>query len=387
MAHTHRSRIVFLIDSLRMGGAERLLSGYLQHLDTSRFEARVCALDVRDGNPIADDIRRLGIPTDLIPVRKLRDISAVPRLVRYLRQKQTDLLHTQLEAADTLGTTAARILGIPIVSTLHTLEEPRKGSRIHWRLTLRWWLLRHFCDRVISVSEEARQHYLRRGELPPDKVITLHNGVDLDRFAGVSATARLSGRQAFGIPLDAPLLITVAVLRQPKGIQYLIEALPSILAAIPTVRYLVAGSGDYEGALKELVKTLGLVDHVIFSGARSDIPDLLAMSDLFVLPTLGEALPTVLAEAMAAQKPIIASNVGGVLEMVEHGRNGLLVPPADPARLVEACLHLLQNPAQAQAMGRAGRQIVEQHFDIRKQVQCLSDLYQETLAKRGKWRD
>ena len=167
----------------------------------------------------------------------------------------------------------------------------------------------------------------------------------------------------------------------------MIEALPFILKVVPEARYLVVGSGDHEGALKELVKTLGLTDRVIFSGARSDIPDLLATSDLFVLPTLGEALPTVLAEAMAAQKPIIASNVGGVLEMVEHGRNGLLIPPADPARLVEACLQLLQNPAQAQAMARAGRQIVEQRFDIRKQVQCLSDLYQETLTKRGKWRD
>ena len=218
-------------------------------------------------------------------------------------------------------------------------------------------------------------------------MITLYNGIDLDRFASVATATRLNGRQALGIPPDAPLLITVAVLRQPKGIQYLIEALPFILKVVPEARYLVVGSGDHEGALKELVKTLGLTDRVIFSGARSDIPDLLATSDLFVLPTLGEALPTVLAEAMAAQKPIIASNVGGVLEMVEHGRNGLLTPPADPARLVEACLQLLQNPAQAQAMAHAGRQIVEQRFDIRKQAKCLSDLYQETLTKRRKWRD
>ena len=152
-----------------MGGAERLLPTYLQHLDTSRFEARVCALDVRDGNPMANDIRRLGIPTDLTPVRNLRDLSAIPRLVRYLRQQQTDLLHTQLEFSDTLGTIAARLLGIPTVSTLHTLEEPRKGSRTYWRLKLRWWSLRHFSDRVIAVSEGTRQHYLRMETFPPAK--------------------------------------------------------------------------------------------------------------------------------------------------------------------------------------------------------------------------
>jgi glycosyltransferase involved in cell wall biosynthesis len=233
----------------------------------------------------------------------------------------------------------------------------------------------------VAVSEGTRQHHIRLGKLAPEKVVTLYNGIDLSCFSLNGQFDRRASRQALGIPLDAPVLITVAVLRPPKGIQYLIEALPTILQAVPEARYLVVGSGQHEAALKELAQTYGVAERVIFTGARDDVPALLSMSDLFVLPTLTEALPTVLAEAMAAQKPIVASSVGGVPEMIEHGCNGLLVPPADPAKLAAACLQLLQDQAQARAMAYAGRQIVEQRFNIRKQVEHLGDLYQELLAK------
>ncbi len=381
-----QKRIIWLIDSLGWGGAERLLAAYLQHFDTTRFEPRVCALHARDGNPVAADIERAGIPVDTISLRHLRDPLGLSRLLNYLRQQQPDLLHTQLGFADTLGSLAGRILNIPTVSTLHTFDNPSPGSRSYWRNQLKWWSLRYFCDRVIAVSEGTRQHHIRRGKLPPDKIMTLYNGIDLSPFTHSRNGHQRAERQALGIPPEAPLLITVAVLRPLKGIQYMIEALPAILKAVPEAHYLVVGSGPHEAPLKESVKTQGLSERVIFTGARHDVPNLLALSDLFVLPTLTEALPTVLAEAMAAQKPIVVSNVGGVPEMIEHGCNGLLVPPADPARLAEACLQLLQNPVQAQDLARVGRQVVEQRFNIRAQVQQLGGLYEELLAQRGRSR-
>lgn len=383
MTTTSKARIVLLIDSLGMGGAERLLTIYLQHFDTTHFEPRVCALQTRQNNPLSAEIQRLGIPVDMVPVRHLRDPLAVPHLVRYLRRQKVDLLHTQLEFSDTLGSIAAKIVGIPTVSTLHTFDDPAKRSRTYWRLKLRWWILNRFSDRVIAVSEGTRQHHLRVGGLAPNKVVTMYNGIDLARFTNPTPTDDVAGRQALGIPPDVPLLTTVAVLRPAKGLQYMIEALPAILAAVPDTYYLVVGSGEHETTLKELARSTGVADRVIFAGTRHDIPNLLALSDIFVLPTLGEALPTVLAEAMAAQKPIVASNVGGVPEMVEPGRNGLLVPPADPASLAEVCLQLLQNKDQAQAMGRTGREIVERCFNVRQQGQHLAKLYQELLTNRN----
>ena len=383
MTQTKQRRITFLIDSLGMGGAERLLSIYLQHLDTTRFDARVCTLQVREGNPMADEIQRLGIPVDFIELGKLRDWRGLRRLIDYLRQQQTDLLHTQLELADTIGSLAAKIVGIPSVTTLHTFDSSPKAERLYWRLKLRWWTMRRLCSRIIAVSEGTRQHHISKGQLAPQQVVTLYNGIDLSRFSQhgqYDQRWRRAKRQALGIPPDAPLLITVAVLRKPKGIQYLIEALPAILEAQPETYYLVVGDGEHKETLKELVQAHKLTKRVIFTGMRNDIPDLLAISDLFVLPTLGEALPTVLAEAMAAQKPIVVSEVGGVPEMVEHGRNGLLVPLADVERLAEACIQILQHPDQAQAMAQAGREIVETRFNIRKQVQHLEELYQEILT-------
>ncbi len=383
MTQTNRTRVVMLIDALGLGGAERLLAIYLQHFDTTRFDLRVCAMQIREGNPIAANIRQLGIPVDLVPLPRLTDPRGLPRLLRYLRRQQTELLHTQLEFADTVGSIAARMLKIPTVTTLHTFDAPSKGSRAYWRLQLRWWVLQHFCNRIIAVSEGTRQHHIQMGNLAPNRVITLYNGIDLSNFARCDETERRAKRKILGIPPNARVLITVAVLRKPKGLQYLIKALPTILEAVPDAYYLIVGDGEHKDTLKTLAQTYGVTERVIFTGVRNDIPDLLAISDLFVLPTLGEALPTVLAEAMAAQKPIVVSNVGGVPEMVEHGLNGLLVPPAEPASLAEACIQLLQDPDQAQALARAGRKIVEERFNIQKQVQLLGNLYQEILTESG----
>jgi glycosyltransferase involved in cell wall biosynthesis len=374
---------VFLIDSLGIGGAEYLTALYLQHLDTIHFKPRVCTLNSREGNPVAERIQRLGIPVDLLSIRKLRNPYALPRLLRYLRAHRADLIHTQLGHSNVLGNIAAWVLGIPAVSTQHLLGVPPRGRREYWWHQAERWALRYFCDRIVAVSEGVRQDRRLVG-IPPDKVITIYNGIDLSRFVPSGKHNHLAVRQSLKLPPDVPLLITVAILRPQKGIQYLIEALPMILGTIRDLRYVIVGRGGHETTLKDLAKAHGVAERVIFTGMREDIPDLLAMSDLFVLPTLDDALPTVLMEAMATQKPIVASHVGGVPEMIEHGHNGLLVPPGNPGKLAAACIRLIQNPEEARRMGRAGRQIVEQRFDIHRQVQCFSRLYQTLLAERGR---
>lgn len=379
------ANVVYLIDHLGMGGAERLLALYLRHLDVERFRPRVCVFRERDGNPLAPEIRSLGVPVDTVPVRHLRDVRAVPRLAAYLRRNRTDLLHTQLEAAGTIGTITARLSGIPNVCTLHTLDEIRPGEKAGRRLAAMWWALRHFADRIVAVSEWARQHYLRTARFRPEQVIALHNGVALAPYARAECdgVARERIRRELQIPANARLIMTVAVLRRPKGIQYLIEALPHILTRIPDAHYVIVGAGDFDRELRELSAAHRLDSQVTFAGARTDIPDVLAAADLFVLPTLDDALPTVLMEAMAASRPIVASRVGGVPEMVEHERNGLLVPPADPEALAQACGRLLEQPELMKGFGRAGRAIAAERFDVTRQISRLADLYTELMAERG----
>lgn len=384
MNENHSPRITYLIDSLGVGGAERLLVTYLSCLKSMGFTVRVCTFAVRNGNPIAADIQKLGVEVDLLPIPLLRDVSAFPRLVRYLRKHNTQLVHTQLEFADSWGTMAARVLGLPSVSTQHTLEDPVKGTKAYRRLKVHRWVLRNLASKVIAVSEETRNHYLRVGKFPPDKIVTFYNGIDLTRFDQPDPEKRQAVRSALGIAENIPILTTVAVLRPAKGIQFMLQALPKILQSVPDARYLIVGDGDHRDALVRIVEQNDLAKHVIFTGVRSDVPDLLAASDLFVLPTLEDALPTVLMEAMASKVPIVASGVGGIPEMVKDGYNGLLVPAQDAEQLALACTKVLTDPKLAQQLRENGHQVAYQRYDIRKQAQELGDLYRQLLnPKQG----
>lgn len=377
--------IVYFIDGLGMGGAERLTVSILNNLDKEKFAPRVGVFYIRDGNPMADDIRALGIPVDLLSIPYLRDITAVPRLYKYLKAVHADLVHTQLEMADSMGNLAAKLCRLPSVSTQHTMpaQDMKIKSKLHQSIEL--FSLRHFCDLVISVSEEARRFHLDISRASPASVRTLYNGIDLSPYANLDhVKARIDVRREFDLPEDSALLTTVAVLRELKGIQFLIRALPAILASNPNTYYLVVGSGAYRDALFDEAKQAGIAERVIFAGQRDDIPRLLAASDVFVLPTLTEALPTVLAEAMAARLPIIASAVGGVPEMVQDGQNGRLVQPTDIKQLEVECISLLADPEKMKFMGAAGWKIVNENFNIHKQVDKLTDLYLSLIKLYGR---
>jgi glycosyltransferase involved in cell wall biosynthesis len=382
---THKYKIAYVIDGLSMGGAERLMVPILQHLSRIDFDPYVCALQSKDGNPMADEIRALGVPVDCLDITHLRDWNGLPRLIKYLREKDVDLVHTQLEFANILGNISARFLRLPSVCTIHVMPslDVKTKSKLHQRLE--WFVLKYFCDRVISVSEEAMQYHLQISGASQSRVSTIYNGIDLSSFLSLDRQLeRVNVRAELGIPSDANLLTTVAVLRPQKGIQYMIRALSAVLASKPNTYYLVVGNGSHRDVLTEEVNKSGVRDRVIFAGMRKDVPRLLTASDVFILPTLTEALPTVLAEAMAAKLPIIASRVGGVPEMITNGQNGCLVGPEDVEGLAQACIDILANPEKRAGMSAEGWKIVNQKFNIENQVDQLEALYFDQLHAHGK---
>lgn len=384
ISETKKFNIVFLIDGLGWGGAERLMIPILANMDRRLFSVRVGVFQVRNGNPIADDLRALGIPVDLIPVPYMRDLTAVSRITAYLKDVNADLIHAQLELGDILGGLAALRMRLPIVSTLHTMPSQDMSLKSRMHQEVEYFCLRHFFNMVISVSDEARQFHKEIGKLPDRKTCTIYNGIDLSHFPVSPQSNREAVLREFNIPAASTVLITVAVLRELKGIQYMIRALPEILSVYPDLYYLIAGSGDFQGALMEEAARVGVSERVVFAGARKDVPALMSASDIFILPTLTEALPTVLAEAMAASLPILASRVGGVPEMVEDGINGKMVAPADPQQLANVCTDMLRDPDALVKMGLAGRQIVEEKFNVRVQVDKLQALYQSLITSYGK---
>jgi glycosyltransferase involved in cell wall biosynthesis len=381
-------KIIWLIDSLMPGGAEQLMPTILANFDPDIFEIRVCALQSRRGNPIANELSQLGIPVDVLPVqiRNMRNPLHFIRIYQYLKNISPALVHTQLEHSDTIGNLAAKLLGIPSVSTLHTIEQPKKKRLAFLRIRFKWWVLKHFCDRVITVSEKTREHHLEHGRLPGKKVSTLYNGVVLKRFQNVDPEILASKRQTLHIKPDNTIITTIAVLREPKGIQYMIQALPMMLETKPELTYLIVGDGVHHASLQDLVSDLHLNEHVIFAGHRSDIPDILALSDLFVLPSLGDALPTVLIEALAAEKPIVATQVGGIPEIIENNVNGLLVPPADSKGLAEACLKIIQDTELQKRFITAGFETAQQRFDVQIQINKLGNIYLDLIDQYGKLR-
>ena len=368
-----------------MGGAERLMVPILKHLSRAHFDPYVCAMQSKDGNTMADEIRALGVPVECLNIKHLRELNAIPRLTNYLKSIRADIVHTQLEAANILGNISAKLLRLPSVCTIHVMPslDVRTKTKLHQKVE--WFTLRHFCDRVISVSEEARQYHLEISGASEEQVMTIYNGIDLSAFSDMDyAQERSSTRAELGIPLDADVLVTVAVLRPPKGIQFLIRALPAIVASHPNTYYLIVGSGSHHEALMQEAGKAGVKERVVFAGMRKDVARLLATSDIFVLPTLTEALPTVLAEAMAAKLPLIASRVGGIPEMITNGQNGFLIEPEDLKGLASACIRLLENPDERAAMSAEGWRIVNQKFSIERQVEQLRDLYLQQLQAYGK---
>jgi glycosyltransferase involved in cell wall biosynthesis len=218
----------------------------------------------------------------------------------------------------------------------------------------------------------------------------IENGIELERFAGGAPGARQRVRAALGAGPDEPLVLVPAALRDGKGHDVLLQALPDLRSRVPGVRVLFAGAGEREAALRRAARPLG--DAVQFLGLRTDIPDLLSGCDLVVLPsatradgTIEEALPTVLLEAAAAGRAVVATRISGIPEIVVDGRTGLLVPPNDPAALADAIATLLLDGARARAYGAAARQLAQQRFAIETQIARTQTLWASLVgAERGR---
>ncbi|MBI5157917.1 MAG: glycosyltransferase [Acidimicrobiia bacterium] len=380
---TARLRVLYLIDSLGQGGAEHLLVRYLEALPEAGVDPTVVVIQDRDGNPLASAVTRLGVPLETLHIDRLRRRGALARVGAAIDRVGPDLVHTQLEFSNILGTIAAHRRGIPTVATLHTLDRPRPWSRDAVRFRLMARILASRSSRVIAVSQSAGAHFTERSGARRGVVTTLYNGIDLERFLAPHPAAAADLRHSLGIAAGSRIVTTVAVLRPPKGIADLIAALPAVVLAVPGTHLVIAGDGPARPDLEAAAMAHGMAGRVHFLGHRADVDEVLAAADLFVLPSHTEALPTVLIEAMATGLPVVATTVGGIPEMVERGSSALLVPPHEPELLAEAITRVLTSPLQAAAMATAGRRIARHRFDLGRQVGELVAEYRRVVAGGG----
>lgn len=359
----------------------------LRELKRSQYESVVCHL--RDqAREWRAPIEALGCPVESLGLRSPYDIvRAVASLCWLVRRRRIDLLHTHLYFPNLYGQIAARLTGVPVVSSIHNLEyEPeilldnprltpikqralRLGSRLAVRLGR---------PVLIAVSEAVRASCIRHLGVHDAAIVTIRNGVDVDDFS-IGDHRGTGLRQRLGIGAGEPMVLTVGRLVPLKGHRYLLEALPEIRRAFPAVRLVFVGLGPLADELSRLAAGLGVRQAVHFVGGQADVREYVLACDLVAAPSLSEGFGLVLAEAMAMGRACVASRTGGIPEIVEDGRSGLLVPPGDAGGLATAVIRLLTNPEMRREFGRRGREIVGARFDSRDAARRLERLYDTLL--------
>ncbi len=297
-----------------------------------------------------------------------------------------DVLHTHLLKADALGAVAGRFGGARV--TIASKHNDEAALRRPWVSHVHGWLSR-LDDRVIVLSDHVGRYVVEAGRVRPDAIRRVYYGIDLGKFpVALADTAARAIRRDLDVPADAPFLLCVARLDPQKGHPVLLDAMSLLLQRDPTARLVLVGAGqqagdDYVAALHRRAAAPDLDGKVIFAGERTDVPRLMAACDVFVMASLWEGFGLVFLEAMAAGKPVVATRVSAVPEVVIDGVTGLLVPPEDPPALAGALHRLCDDAAERRRLGAAGYQRVREHFTADRMVDETIAVYREALAARS----
>jgi len=375
-------RPLILISGLATGGAERVTVSFLRYLAGTGGEVVACTVTSRRDGPLAEELARAGVARHDLGARRIADPLALLRLIRLLRRERFSLVHAHGPEACMLAGIACSLTRVPLVITRHVLYEATTNWRLRQLARMTLFAARRAAA-VVAVSNAVARRLEEAGASRPGAVHVIPNGVELGRFNDPSLSPRREEiRRALGLEPNDSLVLLPAVLREGKGHEVLIEALPEIKARVPRTRVAFAGGGELEGALRARARRHG--DAVMFLGQREDMPELLAACDLVVLPSMAEALPTALIEAAAAGRPAVATRVGGTPEVVEDGETGLLVPPDDSAALAAAVVTVLTDREKARSFGEAGRRRALSMFSIRSQVERTVAVWSQVLSAGGK---
>jgi glycosyltransferase involved in cell wall biosynthesis len=304
------------------------------------------------------------------------DELAVRELAAWLRREEIDLVHAHMYRAEVVGTRAAVAAGVPVITA--TVHSSRVRSPEDVALLAS---LTPMMDRLIVPSDSIAHKVACEGR--SGRFAVIPNGVDLSRFAGPVPPS--SVRAEFGIPADAPLVGVIARLETEKGHRFLLDAWPEVLRGAPSAWLVVVGEGSEADALRAQAAALphAVSERVVFTGRREDISSLTAELSVSVLPSLREAQGISILEAMARRRPVVASAVGGIPEVITSGVDGLLVPPEDPVALAEAVGSLLADASLRGRIGEAGYRTVAERYSIDAQVHRIEAVYDEELARAG----
>ncbi len=368
-----RTKVLHIIGGGEFGGAEQHLITLLRHVNPAEFELHAACFF---SGPLAPLVVNEGFPAYVFPMQSKFDLSPVNEMASLIRREGFSIVHTHGVRANLVGRLAARRARVSrVVTTVHSVldfDYPRYLDRLVNRMCEN--LTRRFTSRFIAVSEMLREQLTREG-IPRDRITTIYNGLELGQYNPLASGQGV--REELGLNPEQTVAGIIARLHPVKGHDTLLKAMAEVVPDFPDLVLLVVGSGTERQRLERVTEGLGLKDRVIFTGFRSDIPEVIAALDFLVLPSLSEGLGLIVMEAMAMQKPVLATRVGGIPEVVTPGRDGLLVPPGDPEALARGIRTLAGDRELASRLAAAARKTIETKFSAEKMGAETAALYQE----------
>lgn len=353
---------------MTVAGMEKVIQTLCRTIDRDRFTVSVLCL--RERAELAPDVEAEGTPVVALqdPYRG-PDRLAFLKVRDYLHRVRADVVHSHNTQAFLDGTAGALLAGVrTVVHTDHARAFPDK-----WRYMTAEHIASWYAYAVVGCSHDATANVQRYLKVAPHKLHTIINGIDTRRYGNridVAAT-----RASLGVTRPGPLIGVIARLQEQKGITYLLQAMPQLVAAEPDATLVIAGQGAFEAELKAEAAAKGLGDRIRFVGVRHDVPELLQAFDVLVLPSLWEGLPIVILEAMASGCPIVSSAVGGIPAALGEGSAGVLVPSKDPSALTESILRVLRDPDLRRRITADARRRVDAEFSAEAMTRQYERLY------------
>ncbi|MCL4441115.1 MAG: glycosyltransferase [Firmicutes bacterium] len=372
-----RLRVLHVIGGGEFGGAERHILNLATAMKKEMVEVSVCCLFA---DPFVKVAREAGIKSHSVPMRHKMDFGIVTKLRDLIIEEKIDIVHTHGVRANLVGRLAARMAGVEtVVTTVHSLlaqDYPDLFSRLANTFIER--ASRGLTTHFIAVSGGLQKALVQQG-IPEKRITVIYNGLNPDFFRIKGSVGRW--RQSAGFSPGVPLVAIVGRLHPVKGHLYFLRAAAEILKERTDVHFLVVGSGPERDSLEDYTMKLGISDHVTFTGFVSDVSELMPDLNLLIVPSLWEGFGLTALEAMAVGVPVVATSVGGLPEIVDHGTTGLLVPPADEAGLTRGIVWMLDHPQEAVEMAAAAKEVVEQKFSASAMARRTEDLYWRLLEK------
>ncbi|MEN6625238.1 MAG: glycosyltransferase [Candidatus Sumerlaeia bacterium] len=365
--------VLHIASTSQMGGAERMTMEYIRNADPSRVLPEV--LSIMGPGHLTLLASQAGVVANNWAMESLADPRLLRRMGKFLAAGHFDVIHCYGLRAELLTRWPAQRLGVPVISAIHSVDP--------WRKFYHVWLDRMTAGGVtawIAVADAVRQSRIRREHFPADRIHVIYNGVpDKKQPTGDDRNA---ARERLGLNRDTPTLVIIANLRDAKGYPDLIEAVVELRKTRPDLVCLCAGRDDSNGAIPKLAAQRGVADSMRFLGFVSDTDELLAAADVAVLSSHWEGCPINILESMRAARATVSTAVGGIPELIENEKSGLLVPPHEPGTLAAAIERLLADPPLRDRLAQAARTRFEERFTIAKMVEDLTALYEHYACQQ-----